>query len=109
MDNFMKNEIHHVVIVVGGFAVSVIFTFMGMAMAPNLIGQSIGVAVLLAPMLGGFFTAGFVAHFFTGTVILPLLYLLIGAQYILGPGWLRGVLFLTPLYLIEVTVVMPMI
>jgi hypothetical protein len=94
---------------VGGFVGTVVFTLMGKFMAPHIIGQPMDVAVLLQPMMGGSYIAGFAAHFLTGTIVFPLFYLLVGVQRLPGSGWLRGALFLIPLYLIAMIVVMPLL
>ena len=92
----------------GAFVGTVVFTLMGKFMAPQIIGQPMDVAALMAPMLGDSHTAGVIAHFVTGTVVFPLLYLLLGVQRLSGPGWFRGILFMLPLYLIAMMLVMPL-
>jgi hypothetical protein len=94
---------------VGGFVGTVLFTLMGQFVAPNVIGQPMDVAALLAPALGGSHTAGVIAHFVTGTVVFPIAYLILGIRYLPGPAWLRGAIFLIPLYLIAMVVVMPIL
>ncbi len=92
---------------IAGFIASVVFTLMGQIGAPHLIGQKMDVAVILAPTLGGSYALGVIAHFFTGVVVFPVAYLLIGLPILPGPGWLRGVIFLIIVYLVAMTVVMP--
>ena len=92
---------------VGGFVGTVLFTLMGMFVAPKVIGQPMDVAALMAPLLGGSHTAGVIAHFVTGTIVFPIAYLVLGIRWLPGPGWLRGALFLIPLYLVAMVVVMP--
>jgi uncharacterized membrane protein YagU involved in acid resistance len=94
---------------VGGFVGTVLFTLMGQFVAPNVIGQPMDVAALLAPALGGSHTAGVIAHFVTGTVVFPIAYLILGLRYLPGPAWLRGAIFLIPLYLIAMVVIMPIL
>ena len=94
---------------IGGFVGTIIFTLMGKFVAPHVIGQPMDVAALVAPMLGGSHTAGIIAHFVVGTVAFPIAYLVIGATRLPGPPPLRGLLFLIPLYLIAMTVVMPIL
>ena len=92
---------------IGGFVGTVLFTLMGMFVAPKVIGQPMDVAALIAPLLGGSHTAGVIAHFVTGTIVFPIAYLVLGIRWLPGPGWLRGALFLIPLYLVAMVVVMP--
>ena len=91
----------------GGFVGTVLFTLMGMFVAPKVLGQPMDVAALIAPLLGGSHTAGVIAHFVTGTIVFPIAYLVLGIRWLPGPGWLRGALFLIPLYLVAMVVVMP--
>ena len=94
---------------VGGFVGTVVFTLMGQFVAPNVIGQPMDVAALLAPALGGSHTAGIIAHFVTGTVVFSIGYLIFGLRYLPGPAWLRGAIFLIPLYLVAMAVIMPIL
>ena len=94
---------------VGGFVGTVVFTLMGQFVAPNVIGQPMDVAALLAPVLGGSHTAGVIAHFVTGTVVFSIAYLIFGLRYLPGPAWLRGAIFLIPLYLVAMAVIMPIL
>ena len=94
---------------VGGFVGTVLFTLMGQFVAPNVIGQPMDVAALLAPALGGSHTAGVIAHFVTGTVVFPIAYLILGLRYLPGPAWLRGAIFLIPLYIVAMAVIMPIL
>ena len=36
-------------------------------------------------------------------------YLIFGLRYLPGPGWLRGAIFLIPLYLVAMAVIMPIL
>jgi hypothetical protein len=93
----------------GGFVGTVLFTIMGLFVAPHVIGQPMVVAALMAPMLGGSHTAGVIAHFVTGTVAFPIAYLIFGIRYLPGPAWMRGAIFLIPVYLFAMIVVMPIL
>ena len=93
----------------GGFVGTAVFTMMGLFMAPHIIGQPMDVAALMAPMLGGSHTVGVIAHFVTGTVVFPIAYLILGIRKLPGPAWLRGAIFLIPVYLVAMVVVMPIL
>ena len=67
------------------------------------------VAALMAPMLGGSHTVGVIAHFVIGTVVFPIAYLVLGIRKLPGPAWLRGALFLIPVYLVAMVVMMPVL
>jgi hypothetical protein len=94
---------------IGGFAGTLVFTLMGLFVAPKMIGQPMDVAALMAPMLGGSHTLGVIAHFALGTIAFPIAYLLFGANNLPGPGWLRGAIFLIPVYLVAMIIVMPVL
>jgi len=93
----------------GGFLATVVFTLFGLFVAPNVIGQQMDVAALMAPMLGGSHTAGVIAHFVAGTVVFPIAYLILGIRYLPGPAWLRGAIFMIPVYLVAMAVMMPIL
>ena len=93
---------------VGGFLGTLAFTLMGKFLAPHLIGHSMDVAAIIAHMLGTSESIGLMMHFMVGTIVFPIGYLLIGYSRLPGSGWLRGLLFLIPIYLIAMTVVIPM-
>ena len=94
---------------IGGFVGTVLFTLMGMFVAPKVLGQPMDVAALIAPVLGGSHTVGVIAHFVTGTIVFPIAYLVLGIRWVPGPGWLRGALFLRLLYLGARVVGMPIL
>ena len=106
-ENLVKTKLK--LALIGGFAGTVVFTLMGLFVAPKVIGQPMDVAALMAPMLGGSHTAGVIAHFVTGTVVFPLAYLILGIGNLPGPAWLRGAIFLIPVYLVAMVVVMPIL
>lgn len=94
---------------IGGFVGTVVFTLMGKFLAPQVIGQPMDVAALLAPIFGGSQTAGVIAHFVNGTIVFPIAYLILGLRYIPGPAWLRGAIFLIFIYLVAMVVIMPIL
>ena len=106
-ENIVKSKLLRAL--AGGFVGTVLFTLMGMFVALKVIGQFMDVAALIAPVLGGSHTAGVIAHFVTGTIVFPIAYLVLGIRWLPGPGWLRGALFLIPLYLGAMVVVMPLL
>ena len=93
----------------GGFLATVVFTLFGLFVALYVIGQQMDVAALMAPMLGGSHTAGVIAHFVAGTVVFPIAYLILGIRNLPGPAWLRGAIFMIPVYLVAMAVMMPIL
>ena len=107
MNTLIKEKL--VMAIVGGFVGTLIFTLMGKFLAPHVIGQPMDVAALMAPMLGGSHLVGVIVHFIIGTVVFPIAYLIVGIRKLPGPGWLRGAIFLIPVYLVAMAVVMPIL
>ncbi len=68
----------------GGLIGTVVFTLMGQFMAPQIIGQPMDVAAMIAPLLGGSHMLGVVAHFINGIVVYPIAYLLFGISKMPG-------------------------
>ncbi len=93
---------------VGGFVGALVFVLMGKFMAPHIIGEAMDVPAMIAETLGKPYIVGVAMHFFVNMVVFTTLYLLIGFQRIPGPAWLRGAIFLIPIYLIIMIVVMPL-
>ena len=106
-ENIVKTMLPRALI--GGFVGTLLFTLMGRFLAPNILGYPMDVAALIAPVLGGSHTGGVIAHFLTGTIVFPIAYLVLGIRFLPGPAWLRGAIFLIPLYLIAMAVVMPIL
>jgi hypothetical protein len=105
--NLIKSNLVRALI--GGLIGSILFTLMGLYLAPNIIGQQMDVGKLLAPLFGGFDVLGSAAHFLNGIIVFPLAYLALGFERLPGPGWLRGAIFLIPIYLVAMVVVMPLL
>ncbi len=108
MSNSNFNTSHVVRALIGGFLGTLAFTLMGKFIAPHIIGHSMNVAAIIAHMMGTSDNIGLIMHFMVGTIVFPLAYLLLGYKHLPGSSWLRGILFLIPIYLIAMIVVMPM-
>lgn len=93
--------------VAGGFAGTAVMTLMMYIVAP-MMGLNMDIAAMLAPMLGGSWMMGMVAHFVNGTVIFPLIYVYILYGLLPGSPTVKGTLWGVILWLLAQTVVMPM-
>lgn len=102
----LKNNIQKALL--GGFIGTIVFTIMGQLIAPHIIGFPMNVGKMIAGMIHSPENVGIMIHFVMGTILFPISYLLIGYDRISGPGWLKGLIFLIPIYLVAMLVVVPM-
>jgi uncharacterized membrane protein YagU involved in acid resistance len=79
--------------ILGGFTGTVVFTLMMKFLAPYMIGHPMDIAAVLGTFTGLGTSAGMVIHFLLGTVGCAIGFVIV-EPYLLGQGWLRGVIFL---------------
>lgn len=92
----------------GGFIGTIVFTVMGQFIAPHIIGFPMNIGKMIAGMIHSPENVGVMIHFVMGTILFPISYLLLGYNRIPGPGWLKGLLYLLPIYLVAMIVIVPM-
>jgi uncharacterized membrane protein YagU involved in acid resistance len=92
----------------GGLAGTVVFTLMMKFLAPEMIGHPMDIAAVLGTFTGLGTSAGVVMHFLLGTVGFAIGFLIVG-PYLPGPGWLRGVTFMTGVWFLGGLIVMPIL
>ena len=92
----------------GGFIGTIAFTVMGQFIAPHIIGFPMNIGKMIAGMIHSPENVGVMIHFVMGTILFPISYLLLGYNRIPGPGWLKGLLYLLPIYLVAMIVIVPM-
>jgi uncharacterized membrane protein YagU involved in acid resistance len=93
--------------IAGGFLGTLVFSVMGKFGAPIMIGHPMDIAALMAPVLGGSYMAGVIAHFVTGSIVFPVAYMLTFLHWAPGPAAIRGVIFGLCAYLGAMIVVIP--
>lgn len=91
-----------------GFLGTIVVTCMVIFASPTLIGGPSDIASVLARMLGGTWLAGMAAHFFVGTVALPLIYLAAMNRRLPGGPAVRGAIWGFALWLFSQVVVLPL-
>ena len=91
-----------------GFIGTIVFTVMGQFIAPHIIGFPMNIGKMIAGMIHSPENVGVMIHFVMGTILFPISYLLLGYNRIPGPGWLKGLLYLLPIYLVAMIVIVPM-
>ena len=92
--------------ILGGFVGTPAMSALMYTVAP-LIGVRVDIADVLGTMLGGW-TLGMIAHVINGSIIFPLLYVLVAAHFLPGPPVVKGLAFGGGLWLVSQFVVMPM-
>ena len=92
----------------GGFIGTIVFTVMGQFIAPHIIGFPMNIGKMIAGMIHSPENVGVMIHFVMGTILFPISYLLLGYNRIPGPSWLKGLLYLLPIYLVAMIVIVPM-
>ena len=94
--------------IIGGLGGTVVFTLMMRFLAPEMIGHPMDIAAVLAAFTGLGMSAGVVMHFLLGTVGFAIGFLIVG-PYLPGPGWLRGVTFMTGVWFLGGVIAMPIL
>jgi uncharacterized membrane protein YagU involved in acid resistance len=92
----------------GGLAGTVVFTLMMKFLAPEMIGHPMDIAVVLGTFTGLGTPAGVVMHFLLGTLGFSIGFVIVG-PYLSGPGWLRGVVFMTAVWFLAGLIAMPVL
>ena len=92
----------------GGFAGTVVFTLMMKFLAPEMIGHPMDIAAVLGTFTGLGTPAGMLMHFLLGTLGFAIAFVIVG-PYLPGPGWLRGVTFMTVIWFLGGLIAMPVL
>ncbi len=92
----------------GGLAGTVVFTLMMKFLAPEMIGHPMDIAAVLGTFTGLGTLAGAVIHFLLGTLGFAIGFVIVG-PYLPGPGWLRGVIFMTAIWFLAGLIAMPIL
>ncbi|HUY03425.1 MAG TPA: DUF6789 family protein [Rhodocyclaceae bacterium] len=94
-------------IVAGFIATIVLSAFMLMKQAMGVMPQLNPVAMIAHMMGAQTLIAGWIAHFFIGSVMWGIIYAWLDPG-LPGPHWIRGIIFATGAWLVMMVVVMPM-
>ncbi|MBA3884248.1 MAG: hypothetical protein H0X67_00780 [Acidobacteria bacterium] len=92
---------------IGGFAATLAMTAMMYFVAP-MMGLNMDIAQMLGSMLGGIWALGMMMHFVLGTVVFPLIYVLVLYAWLPGSPVVKGAVWGVILWLLAQVVVMPM-
>lgn len=93
--------------IIGGFVATLVMTAMMYVVAP-MMGLNMDIAQMLGSMLGGSWAMGMLMHFILGTVVFPLIYVLVLYEWLPGDPVVKGAIWGVILWLLAQTVVMPM-
>lgn len=91
----------------GGAVGTIIFSLMGMFVAPRILGHPMDVPAMLAHMIGAPVMAGMLIHAFLGVIAFPFAYRYVFA-FLPGPPILKGIIFAFGLFIVAESLVMPM-
>ena len=94
--------------IIGAFAGTVVFTLMMKFLAPEMIGHPMDIAAVLGTFTGLGTPAGMLMHFLLGTLGFAIAFVIVG-PYLPGPGWLRGVTFMTVIWFLGGLIAMPVL
>lgn len=92
--------------ILGGFVGTLAMTLMMYKIGPMMGMMKMDIAAMLGNMLGGW-TMGMMMHFINGTIIFPLIYVLLLFHLLPGPPAVKGLTWGTILWLLAQLMVMP--
>ncbi len=98
----------------GGLAGTVVMTLMMYFVAPILMGMRMDIAAMLGSLMGDpmnnsmIWWMGLIAHFVLGSVVFPMIYVMMAYERLPGSAVVRGLLFGLALWLVAQVIVMPM-
>ena len=91
-----------------GVVATAAMTLMAYFVAPLMLGHPMDIAEMLAGLLGGSWMMGLSMHLTNGIVVFPIVYVFGLYNFLLGPPWLRGILWGVALWLMLEVVILPM-
>jgi uncharacterized membrane protein YagU involved in acid resistance len=77
-------------------------------LAPEMVGHPMDIAAVLGKFTGLGTPAGMLMHFLLGTLGFAIAFVILG-PYLPGPGWLRGVTFMTVIWFLGGLIAMPVL
>jgi uncharacterized membrane protein YagU involved in acid resistance len=83
-------------------------TFMMYFIRPILVGAPMDIAAEIGSQMGGNWWLGMAAHLMIGVVVVPLLLVTVLAKYLPGPSIVKGLLTGIGLWILAMTIMMPM-
>ncbi len=92
---------------IGGFVATLVMTAMMYFVAP-MMGLNMDIAQMLGSVLGGSWAMGMLMHFILGTVVFPLIYVLVLYAWLPGGPVVKGAVWGVILWFLAQVVVMPM-
>lgn len=95
-------------IFIGGGVGTAVMTFMMYFVRPVIVGEPMDIAAKIGSMIGGSWTLGMAVHLMIGIVIVPLIYAMVLYKFLPGQPIVKGVLTGLSMWLVTMTVTMPM-
>ena len=95
-------------VILGGIVGTTIMTLMMFFVRPILVGAPMDIAKEIGSQMGGNWWLGMAVHVLIGAVIVPVLWYAVLSKFLPGPATVQGLLIGIGLWLLAMTVVMPM-
>jgi uncharacterized membrane protein YagU involved in acid resistance len=95
-------------VLLGGVVGTAVMTFMMYFVRPKLVGAPMDIAAEIGSQLGGSWWLGMAVHVLIGVVVVPLLLANVLSKFLPGPSVVQGLLTGIGLWLLTMTVMMPM-
>lgn len=92
----------------GGAIGTAVMTFMMYFVRPVIVGQPMDIAAKIGGMMGGSWALGMAMHLLIGAIIVPAVYAMVFYKFLPGPPVAKGALTGIALWLLTMTVTMPM-
>ena len=93
---------------IGGAVGTAVMTFMMYFVRPIIVGEPMDIAAKIGSMMGNSWGLGMATHLIIGIVIVPILYAVVFYKILPGPAVIKGVMTGMALWLLTMTVTMPM-
>ncbi|MCP4354560.1 MAG: hypothetical protein GY793_02780 [Proteobacteria bacterium] len=89
----------------GGFFGALVFMLLGIFHPCEIAEHNLKI-VNLVPTLCLECVSCLIIHFAVGTILFPIFYLVVGIKYIMGPPFIKGMIFIIPVFFIVMAVVL---
>jgi len=95
-------------IFIGGGVGTAVMTFMMYFVRPVIVGEPMDIAAKIGSMMGDNWALGMAVHLMIGAIIVPIIYAMVLYKFLPGPAVVKGILTGLGMWLVTMTVTMPM-
>ena len=93
---------------IGGAVGTAVMTFMMYFVRPVIVGEPMDIAAKIGSMMGDNWALGMAVHLMIGAIIVPIIYAMVLYKFLPGPAVVKGILTGLGMWLVTMTVTMPM-